>query len=32
DEGLGAQEDASKQEKSIEDIDNDAEVSLVNET
>ncbi|GJX05512.1 hypothetical protein Tco_0191428 [Tanacetum coccineum] len=29
--GLGAQEDASKQERSIEDIDADAEVSLMNE-
>ncbi|GJZ44908.1 ribonuclease H-like domain-containing protein [Tanacetum coccineum] len=32
DEGLGAQEDASKQRRSIEDIDKDAEVSLVDET
>ncbi|GJS41903.1 hypothetical protein Tco_0566946 [Tanacetum coccineum] len=32
DEGLGAQEDASKQGRSIEDIDKDAEVSLVDET
>ncbi|GJY61594.1 hypothetical protein Tco_0462251, partial [Tanacetum coccineum] len=32
DEGLSAQEDASKQRRSIEDIDKDAEVSLVNET
>ncbi|GKC88123.1 hypothetical protein Tco_1148772, partial [Tanacetum coccineum] len=32
DEGLGAQEDGSKQERSIEDIDKDAEVSLVDET
>ncbi|GJX95116.1 hypothetical protein Tco_0349702, partial [Tanacetum coccineum] len=32
DEGLGAQKDASKQERSIEDIDIDAEVSLVDET
>ncbi|GJV39909.1 putative ribonuclease H-like domain-containing protein [Tanacetum coccineum] len=31
-EGLGAQEDASKQRRSIEDIDKDAEVSLVDET
>ncbi|GJV14438.1 hypothetical protein Tco_1359761 [Tanacetum coccineum] len=30
--GLGAQEDASKQGRSIEDIDADAEVTLVNET
>ncbi|GKF77834.1 hypothetical protein Tco_0230304, partial [Tanacetum coccineum] len=29
--GLGAQEDASKQGRSIEDIDVDAEVTLVNE-
>ncbi|GJW72845.1 hypothetical protein Tco_0132215 [Tanacetum coccineum] len=32
DEGLGAQEDACKQGRSIEDIDKDAEVSLVDET
>ncbi|GJX55466.1 hypothetical protein Tco_0285363 [Tanacetum coccineum] len=32
DEGLGAQEDASKQERSIEDIDKDVEVSLVDKT
>ncbi|GKC09907.1 hypothetical protein Tco_1001517 [Tanacetum coccineum] len=32
DEGLGAQEDASKQGRSIEGIDKDAEVSLVDET
>ncbi|GJV31547.1 putative ribonuclease H-like domain-containing protein [Tanacetum coccineum] len=32
DEGLGAQEDASQQGRSIEDIDKDAEVSLVDET
>ncbi|GJX83677.1 hypothetical protein Tco_0333158 [Tanacetum coccineum] len=32
DEGLGTQEDASKQGRSIEDIDKDAEVSLVDET
>ncbi|GJX46679.1 hypothetical protein Tco_0271869 [Tanacetum coccineum] len=32
DEGLGDQEDASKQGRSIEDIDKDAEVSLVDET
>ncbi|GKE07863.1 hypothetical protein Tco_1411414, partial [Tanacetum coccineum] len=32
DEGLGAQEDASKQGRSIKDIDKDAEVSLVDET
>ncbi|GJS80750.1 putative ribonuclease H-like domain-containing protein [Tanacetum coccineum] len=32
DEGLGSQEDASKQGRSIEDIDKDAEVSLVDET
>ncbi|GKF55814.1 hypothetical protein Tco_0166154, partial [Tanacetum coccineum] len=31
DEGLGAQEDASKQGRSIEDIDKDAEVFLVDE-
>nr|GFD02747.1 hypothetical protein [Tanacetum cinerariifolium] len=29
---LGAQEDASKQGRSIEDIDQDAEISLVNES
>ncbi|GJS41901.1 ribonuclease H-like domain-containing protein [Tanacetum coccineum] len=32
DEGLGTQEDASKRGRSIEDIDKDAEVSLVDET
>ncbi|GKG02055.1 hypothetical protein Tco_0306760 [Tanacetum coccineum] len=32
DEGLGAQDDASKQGRSIEDIDKNAEVSLVDET
>ncbi|GJY09826.1 ribonuclease H-like domain-containing protein [Tanacetum coccineum] len=32
DEGLGAQKDASKHGRSIEDIDKDAEVSLVDET
>ncbi|GJY88897.1 hypothetical protein Tco_0503525 [Tanacetum coccineum] len=32
DEGLGAQEDASKHGRSIEDIDKDVEVSLVDET
>ncbi|GJV06478.1 hypothetical protein Tco_1344134 [Tanacetum coccineum] len=32
DEGLGAQEDASKQGRSVEDIDKDVEVSLVDET
>ncbi|GJS17920.1 hypothetical protein Tco_0412392 [Tanacetum coccineum] len=32
DESLGAQEDASNQRRSIEDIDKDAEVSLVDET
>ncbi|GJV75050.1 hypothetical protein Tco_1506634 [Tanacetum coccineum] len=32
DEGLGDQEDASKQGRSIEDIDKDAEVTLVDET
>ncbi|GKD86548.1 hypothetical protein Tco_1357702 [Tanacetum coccineum] len=32
DEGLGTQEDASKQGRSIEDINKDAEVSLVDET
>ncbi|GKB38177.1 hypothetical protein Tco_0883119 [Tanacetum coccineum] len=32
DEGLGAQEDASKQGRSIEDIDKDAKVTLVDET
>ncbi|GKF69140.1 hypothetical protein Tco_0202197 [Tanacetum coccineum] len=32
DEGLGTQEDSSKQGRSIEDIDKDAEVSLVDET
>ncbi|GKF53525.1 hypothetical protein Tco_0160435, partial [Tanacetum coccineum] len=32
DEGLGVQEDASKQGRSIEDIDKDAKVSLVDET
>ncbi|GJX14183.1 putative ribonuclease H-like domain-containing protein [Tanacetum coccineum] len=32
DEGLGDQEDASKQERKIDDIDKDADVTLVNET
>ncbi|GKG58953.1 hypothetical protein Tco_0602662, partial [Tanacetum coccineum] len=32
DEGLGAQEDASKQGRKIDDIDQDVEITLVDET